>query len=304
MRKKIWILLLSLTAAFSGCGNGAKLHVYEYASDDIGIMNYTGDSYDYPKANYYTDTSAIPNVSFDFNGTSYELTYYETGRKELVPYEEERYSGSDGIKVSFKKDTRQVCGIQSENGLRISDLENPETEEEFREISDSFVKDYIEVESYTCSLTTEVAYFLQEGETATRWYEGKDFFYKSDSETESVQYTFTYRRYLGDFRTNDIAKVILNSDGTLCRLVLANIGAFEDAKKQLVQRSTLESAISEKIAAICAEGYQVENVQNDVMVCIDEAGELFFFVEAKPTLRVANNNEHMEGTCYFIIVKE
>ncbi len=289
---------------FAGCGNKAKLHVYEYPYDDNSIMNYTGDSYDYPKANFYTDDSAEPNASFNFNGTQYELTYYETGQKEFVPYEEEKYRNSDGVRLSFKKGTGELCGIQSDNGLRISDLENPETEEEFREIADSFVKDYIAAENYTCFLSTEAAYFQQDGEKANRWYETKDSFYTSSSEIESVQYIFTYRRYLNDFITNDMATVILNADGTLDRLVLVNIGVFEEAEKRLVQQDTLETAISEKIAAICPEGYQVENIQNDVMVCIDEAGKLFFFVEATPTLQVASNNEDLEETCYFIVAEK
>lgn len=301
----IFLYLAVRLTEHAGGGNGAKLHVYEYSEDGSGVLNYTGDVYDdYPKANYYTDDAAVPTISFDFNGTQYELTYYETGQKELVPYEEESYRNSDGVKISFKKGTRQVCGIQSEDGLRISDLEKPKTEEDFQQISDSFVKDYIAAENYTCSLTTEVAYFLQEGEKASRWYEKKDFFYTSSSETEAVQYIFTYRRYLNDFRTNDMAKVVLNSDGTLDRLVLSNIGAFEEAEKQLVQKNALQSAVSEKITAICPEGYQVENIQNDIMICIDEAGKLFFFVEAKPILRAVSNNEQLEGTCYFIIAKE
>ncbi len=304
MKGKLLIGLMVLPFIFAGYGNKAKLHVYEYPYDDNSIMNYTGDSYDYPKANFYTDDSAEPNASFNFNGTQYKLTYYETGQKEFVPYEEEKYRNSDGVRLSFKKGTGELCGIQSDNGLRISDLENPETEEEFREIADSFVKDYIAIENYTCALTTEVAYFVQEGEKASRWYEEKDSFYANSSEMESVQYIFTYRRYLNDFITNDMATVVLNPDGTLGRLILANTGAFEDVGKQLVGQDTLESAISKKVTAICSEGYQVENIQNDVMVCIDENGKLFFFVEAKPTLRVASGDEHLEGTCYFIVAEE
>lgn len=304
MGKKIWIVLFSLVLVFAGCGNKAKLHVYEFPNDESTILNYTGDLYNYPKAERYVDDSATSNISFEFKGTQYELTYYDTRRKEFIPYEEENYKNSDGVEVAFKKGTNQICAIRSENGLRISDLENPGTEEEFRRISDSFVKDYISMDDYICSLTTEVAYFLQEGEKATRWYEKKDSFYTSSSEIESVQYTFTYRRYLGDFRTNDTAKVILDPDGTLDRLILSNIGAFEGAEERLVQQDTLGTVVSEKIAAICPEGYQVEDMQSDAMACIDGTGKLFFFVEAKPTFRVASNNGHLEETCYFIIAKE
>lgn len=304
MKKRIWIALLCLNFVFAGCGNKAKLHVYEYPNDDSSILNYTGDSYDYPKVKDYIDDSALPNVSYNFRGTQYELAYYETSQKQFIPYEEENYKDLNGVEFSFKKGSGEVCGIRSENGLHISDLDNPKSEEEFRQISDSFVKDFIVIENYTCFLTTEVAYFQQEGEKATRWYEKKDSFYTEDSEIESVQYIFIYRKYLNDFKTNDTAKVVLNPDGTLDRLVLANIGAFEEVEKRLVQQDTVKTAVLDKITAICPEGYQVEDMKNDVMACIDETGKLFFYVVANPTFRVANNNGCWQETCRFIVAEE
>ncbi len=304
MKGKMLIGLAALLFMLAGCGSEAKFHVYEYPYDGVSVLNYTGDSYDYPKANFYTDDSAEPSASFDFNGTQYELTYYETGRKEFVPYEEEKYRNSDGVKLSFKKGTGEFCGIESEDGLRISDLENPETEEEFRRISDSFVKDYIDIENYVCSLTTEVAYFVQEGEKASRWFETKDSFYKSSAETETVQYIFTYRRYLDAFMTSDIAEVTLNPDGTLGSLILTNTGAFEDIKGQMVQQNALDLAVLEKLNAICPQGYQIENIQSDVIVCMDEAGQLFFFVSAKVTIQVASDDKQIQESCFFIIAKE
>ncbi len=306
MKKNLLIALMALPLLFAGCGSEAKLYVYEYpaAYDESNIMNYTGDSYEYTETKDYVDTSALQSISFDFAGVQYKLAYQDTSQKEFVPYEEENYISPDGVGISFKKGTEQVCGIWSEIGLCISDLENPKTEAEFRQISDFFIGNYIAIEDYTCSLTTEVAYFLQEGEKASRWFETKDSFYASNSETETVQYTFTYIRYLDGFMTSDIAEVILNSDGTLDSLTLTNIGAFENIKKPMVQQDTLDMAISEKVKAICSEGYQVENVQSDVIVCMDKEGQLFFLVSAKPIIRALSNNEHMEGTCIFIVAEE
>lgn len=305
MRRRLLVALLALPFVFMGGGSGVKLHVYEYPGYDMpSVLNYTADSYEYPQVDDYKDALAVQDLSFDFRGRQYELTYYDTSQKEFVPYEEENYRNTDGLEVSFKKGTGQVCGIRSENGLCISDLKNPETEEEFRQISDSFVKDYIVVENYTCSLTTEVAYFQQEGEKACRWFEKKDFFYTKNSEIESVQYIFVYTRYLDGFKTGDMAEVVLNPDGTLDTLILTNIGIFDDAKEQLVKQEVLDGAVLEKISAICPAGYQVGAVQSNVMVCMDEAGGVFFFVVANPDIREESNNIPLNETCFFIVVKE
>lgn len=306
MKQKLLVALPVLFFMLTGCGSEAKLHVYEYpaAYDESNIMKYTGDSYEYKKTDNYVDASAVQSFSFDLAGVQYELAYQDTDQKEFVPYEEENYISQGGLEISFKKGTEEVCGIQSEDGLRISSLENPKTEEDFRRISETFVKEYIVPENYICSLATEVAHFVQEGEKASRWFETKDFFYIGSPGTESVKYIFTYIRYLDGYQTSDIAEIILNPNGTLDRMMLINIGAFEDAGERMVGRDALDRAVLEKVNAICSEGYKIENVQNDVIVCIDENGQLFFLVSAKPTIRVASNNEQLEGTCIFIVAGE
>ncbi len=60
----------------------------------------------------------------------------------------------------------------------------------------------------------------------------------------------------------------------------------------------------EKLNAMCPKGYQIENIQSDVIVCMDEAGQLFFFVSAKVTIQVPSDNKQIQESCFFIIAKE
>lgn len=306
--KSIFVVLLAFCLLFSGCGKSAGLHVYEYSgfNDDTAILDYSGEVYEDAAVDSYVDSAAAPAKILELCDNEYSLSYYETTQKEFVPYAEDVYlSADETLKVNFHKITGELTGLQSANGIPLTEASVSLTESGFREIADAFMEKYIVIDDYEITCSTSISYFtVGEDGVASRWYDTKDYFYISDSETETAQYVFTYTHYLNGYKTSDAAELILNADGSLNSFTRINTNAFAAFEEVRVSENALENAVIEKLNSICTQGYEVESMTNSAVLCIDAQEQLFFVVSAKPTLRTANANAAVTEICIFIVTVE
>lgn len=300
----LFLVISVLTFSLAACSKDSLLTVYEYPGlyDDSLVFSSSGDIYEDDNKGVYDNSNALRSRVYNLFGTEYKLNYNETFAKEFFPYAEDYYyaDGNTDIRFSFKENTDFLTGVTFWDGLYINQSTPLENEEDYISLANNLMKDYIDLNDYTCSISTSVYNFVKEGDTAVGGYDNYDYFYKSNFPTEYPRYIVSYTKYLDGFRTCEMAVAELNSDGTLYSLYFNAIGLFEQVKLNGFNEKMVENAVYNKLKAICRDGYNIQSNTNQMILSIDSKGKLFFLVAAKPEITSKNTNITPQ-TCIFIV---
>lgn len=312
-KKAFGMLFCCVMFLFLGaCKKKTALHVYEYfgQNDDTSVFRYEGDIWAGigEKDKMDDHKSAAQNRQFVFLGQKYDLCYTETETKEFLPYAEDYYFTGEGtdLEVSFKEGTDLMTGIYCYDGLDVGGEVLSQTEEEMKKRADSLLKEYIALEEYDCSCSSEVIHFEEQNGEAESYRTCYNYFYNDIQETDqnTVLYTFTYNKRYQGYRTCEMALVTFTEKGLLYSLQLNAIGMFSSEDAASVGQAKLQESIAKKMNRICKEGYRVQSLNNDVTLCKDRDDHFFYVVAAVPMVVQDNGSIASQETCIFIVVEE
>lgn len=255
MTKKTCGIVLAVILFFAqGCGNETDIRVYEYleANMDTQCFDYSGETYNMDVGDSYIRAVDKQEKNISYFEKDYNLIYQESWNREFISYSEDIYSAEDeNVEFYFRTDTGNLSGILAhEKGIQVTE-EKPEGEKDFFALAENVMENYISTDEYELSCTTQVSVIEREGEIGSRSYRNENSFYLPVNETESVEYIFTYTRYIGGYPSSDMARVTFSEEGLLINLIVGEIEGFRNNEVLEVEETIVKKAVGEKLKSIC-----------------------------------------------------
>ena len=213
----------------------------------------------------YTDESVEKNKQFVFLGKEYALTYMESMRKDFTSYCENMFVTIDGETFYFNKDTGALTMFASLNGIHQNILESPKNEDDFKEIAESILSEYINPDDYAYSCkTSNPVREIVDGETEG-YIDSSDKFVEASGGNPT--YYMVYTRMCGDLPTSESAVVALNKSGDIVALLLNSIDCFKEDESISIDMAALDEAIEKKAMSLIDESLEGRYEIMSKMLC-------------------------------------
>lgn len=258
------ILFILLLAGCTVRKDYEVLTVSGYDADDTILLkdNVFLEDVDYMT---YTDESVEKNKQFVFLGKEYSLTYMESMRKDFTSYCENMFVTIDGETFYFNKDTGALTMFASLNGIHQNILESPKNEDDFKEIAESILSEYINPDDYAYSCkTSNPVREIVDGETEG-YIDSSDKFVEASGGNPT--YYMVYTRMCGDLPTSESAVVALNKSGDIVALLLNSIDCFKEDESISIDMAALDEAIEKKAMSLIDESLEGRYEIMSKMLC-------------------------------------
>jgi len=145
----------------------------------------------------------IPTLSSEItNNKSSEIQYKETKVDNITNKKTEIYTDEQGSQYIFGSDDGELKGFYKGGNFTSSTTSQSESKEELKNLADSFLKDYIELNTY--------------------------FFTGHVYNDDTKIHTFNYCRKIKDYNSADFAFVMISEHGDVIGYAAPNINIFDN----------------------------------------------------------------------------
>ena len=267
MKYRFTAYILLFILMLSGCTSRKDyevLTVSGYDTDDTILIkdNVFLDDVDYMT---YTDESVEKSKQFEFFGREYSLQYMHSVRKDFTSYYEDMYVTMDEEMFYFNKETGALTMFASLNGIHQNVLENPKNEDDFKDIAESILSEYINPDDYAYSCkTSNPVREIVDGETEG-YIDSSDKFVEASGGNPT--YYMIYTRMCSDLPTSESAVVALNKSGDIVALLLNSIDCFKEDESISIDMAALDEAIEKKAMSLIDESLEGRYEIMSKMLC-------------------------------------
>lgn len=305
-RKVIAVLFVLVLLSLAGCQK-ENWTVYEIAGadEDTVCFDYSGETYELSSIADYKREAAETSSKFVLGKQEYALRYDETCNREFLSYHEDIYKTEDkNATFYFREDTGDLSGVFVKGKALTISENKPKVKEDYLQLAESLLKNYIPVEEYEVTYETDITIFEASGELGQRSYRTEEGFYIPENDNETASYTITYTRYIGDYPSTDIAVVILDEEGGLKRLNIGEINAFQNKDVPTLSMEEINTLVEKKLGEVCKEEFAIQSFEQSASICISAEGEVYFLVSASPIVISKETKEEIQESCMFILAKK
>lgn len=310
MQRGFICLLLLFMLLLMGCTVKPDMEIYSYSNGATDSMIIKDDlsAYEEKKA-ANIDAEIVKKKQFSLWNTEYRLSFTRRETKQLYSKSEDIYRDTNGAwnEVHFWSGTDDFCGCYSYQGVDILEglgMQLPNDSEGFEELAKKVVSEYFEIDDCEVTCKTEIKY-LREDETGVPYggWESYDYFYLSENEDETAEYTYEFVRSINGFKTADAVTVTLTDEGKLRYLFADRDKRFNKFKRYDINRSEIENLVKERILSNASDGLQMQIKDISMTVCCDSDDNFFILAIAKVTA-TKGSRTFSDSMSYVIELKE
>ena len=165
----------------------------------------------------------------------------------------------------FNKETGALTMFASLNGIHQNVLENPKNEDDFKDIAESILSEYINPDDYAYSCkTSNPVREIVDGETEG-YIDSSDKFVEASGGNPT--YYMIYTRMCGDLPTSESAVVALNKSGDIVALLLNSIDCFKEDESISIDMAALDEVIEKKAMSLIDESLEGRYEIMSKMLC-------------------------------------
>ncbi len=151
------------------------------------------------------------------------------------------------------------------NGIHQNILESPKNEDDFKEIAESILSEYINPDDYAYSCkTSNPVREIVDGETEG-YIDSSDKFVEASGGNPT--YYMVYTRMCGDLPTSESAVVALNKSGDIVALLLNSIDCFKEDESISIDMAALDEVIEKKAMSLIDESLEGRYEIMSKMLC-------------------------------------
>ncbi|MBR4341809.1 MAG: hypothetical protein IKP88_03700 [Lachnospiraceae bacterium] len=299
MKYKIIVVLTLVVSLLSGCTARKEMKIMSidgYGSEDTVLIKDESflEDVDYKT---FIDDSIEKKRQFAFLGREFSLEYVSSVRKDFSSYSEDMYMTNDGVMVNFKKNSEELTMFAAIEGLSQDIFLNPAKEEDYKKISEEILAQYINLEEYEYSCTTDSPVKeIIDGDTEGHINSVDSFI--QDIEGNPTYYMVYSRLYEG-VPTSESAVVALNKSGDIIAVLLNSIGLFNGSDNIEVNESMIDEAVEKKALSLVKDVYECQCDIQSKMLCKNNDS---YYIVVYVNIYVKNENNFEYKVPYLFAV--
>ncbi len=274
MKRIISIAIISLLAALimSSCSLGVKYTVYT----DSALSDDGGESVNFKSIDNISFVSPITGESFERADAEKEKIFNINGKEIVGTYKFTRKNECESSTNSKMKDNMFTDLYIDESG-KLEFNVNPATGRLIM-----FYDGNVEGRRVGGDFTEEEAVKLAKsffektyGDQIFKEYKFDKSFQVNDTNTRERGFSVVYRRYIGDYATDDILRLRVNMQGEIYSVLATKVDLYRSADIN-VSKSQIKKAQKNLLKALDEKKKNV--IEDDTSLCIDANGTLYLRV--------------------------